>query len=115
MSVEETKPMIDKGLYPDHVVRHVNLLIQSASETGEKVAGWEGILEYLIAQKIAYESQIVPEHAGVHPANRNYFGLGGSEAHVHGDEILTAGFSWKKASDATAVEKHPHTHLIKRL
>ena len=52
MNVEETKPMIDKGLYPDHVVRHVNLRIQSAYETGEKVAGWEEISEYLIGQKL---------------------------------------------------------------
>ena len=95
MNVEKNKPTIDKDLYPDHVVRHVNLRIQSAYETGEKVAGWEDISEYLIAQKIGWPSQIALEHAGVHPSNRNYFGLGGSEAHVHGDEILTAGFSWK--------------------
>ena len=104
----ENKPTIDKALYPDDVVRHVNLQIQSAYETGEKVAHWEDIQEYLIDKKIGWPSQIAPEHAGVHPSNRNSFGAGGSEAHVHGDQILQVGFSWKKASDATAAETPPH-------
>ena len=35
-----------------NIVAFVAQWIQSAYETGEKVAGWEEISEYLIAQKI---------------------------------------------------------------
>ncbi len=33
--------------------------------------------------------------------------MSGPDAHHHGSQILQAGFSWKKASDATAVEFPP--------
>jgi len=34
-------------------------------------------------------------------------GVGGSEAQCHGRDVLQEGWSWKKASDATAIEKPP--------
>ena len=47
MSVEGNEPTIDKSLYPDQVVRQVNHMIEYARATGEKVAHWEAIQEYL--------------------------------------------------------------------
>lgn len=44
---------------------------------------------------------------GVHPLNRSRLGVGGSEAHHHGAQILSTGWSWRRASDATAIEAPP--------
>ena len=51
-----------------------------------------------------WRSQVPPEMVGVHPGNRCGLGVGGAESHQHGAQILSAGFSTRKAADATAIE-----------
>ena len=56
---------------------------------------------------LAWPDQTKPEFCAPHPKNRKGHGVGGSESQWHGRDVLAGGFSWKKASDACAVEVPP--------
>jgi len=89
------------------MVAQVQAMIDEAEKTGTRAAAWETIQQVLLDNKLAWRSQIPPEMVGVHPENRSRLGVGGSGAHFHGAQILSAGFSWRKASDATCLEAPP--------
>ena len=92
------------ALFTSDVVRKVQLLLSDAEETGAKVAAWDAIIELLKAHNIAWTSRVKPGFVGVHPDNRSTKGISAAEVHKHGMDILTAGFSLRKAADATAIE-----------
>ncbi len=58
----------------------------------------------LTEAKVAWRVQTLPEHVGVHQLNRPMLGVGGSESHHHGAQILQARWSWQKCNGAPAVE-----------
>jgi len=94
--------------YTVDVVTKVQALLDEGIASGERVAAWEEIQGVLVTAKLGWTAQMPPDFVGVHPCNRSYLGVGGSEAHFHGSQVLQAGFSWAKAADATAVETPPH-------
>jgi hypothetical protein len=95
------------SIFTDNLVQEVQKVIDTANSTGARVAAWDNIQELLLQHKVAWVAQVPPDFCGVHPLNRSKLGVGGMESHTHGMQILQAGFSWKKAADATAVEaKH---------
>lgn len=96
-----------EAMYTPQVLSSIRSLLQQAEVTGEKVAAWDNIVQALRDAKLAWTSQVPPDFVGVHPKNRCSLGVGGSEAHLHGAQILACGWSWRKASDATAVEAPP--------
>ena len=97
----------DRKLFTDALVAKVRSIIDEANRSGARVAAWEAVQQCLLENKVAWYNQIPPELCGVHPGNRSKLGVGGSEAHHHGAQILQAGFSWQKAADAAAVECPP--------
>ena len=98
---------LDAALFSDSLVKKVQSLIDKADASGEKVAAWDEIQQVLTDGKLGYFSQVPCDFVGVHESNRSKLGVGGSEAHHHGADILKMGFSWKKASSATAFECPP--------
>ena len=94
-------------LYTPAVCTTISNLLSSAAADGQYVRIWEKMQDALTAAKLGWRQHVLPEKAGVSEANRGRFGVGGSEAHEHGNRILVAGFSWKKAEEATAVEAPP--------
>ena len=100
-------PIFFAMAYSADVVSKVQKLLDEGSASGARVAGWEEIQEVLAKAKLGWTTQMPPDLVGVHPCNRSYLGVGGSEAHFHGRQILQAGFSWAKAADATSVEAPP--------
>ena len=93
--------------FTETLVKHVADLLGTFEATGEGTTIWEDIQTALEKAKLAYFVNHKPETAGFHPGNRSKLGVGGSEAQVHGKQILDTGFSLKKAADATAFEMPP--------
>jgi hypothetical protein len=95
------------AVFTKGLLQQVHQLCDDAEVTGARVAAWEAIQVIMLQHKIAWNAQVPPEFVGVHPLNRSGLGVSGADAHHHGGQILQAGFSWRKASDATAVECPP--------
>ena len=95
-------------MFTASLIKEVQDLIDHSSMTGERTTGWEAIQEKLLSAGAAQKDvQIKSEFVGVSRFNRSKLGVGGSEAQVHGSEIMLEGYSHKKASDATAAETPP--------
>ena len=103
-------PIVVAMAFTDDVVMKVKALLDEGSASGSRVAAWEQIQDALLKAGLGWTAQMPPDFVGVHPCNRSRLGVGGSEAHFHGAQILQAGFSWAKAADATAVEAPPYPH-----
>ena len=84
--------------------------MDDAEVSGARVSAWDEIQEFLTEQKLGWITQTPPDVVGIHESNRSKLGVGGSEAHYHGFDILKIGFSWRKSSDATAFECPPAPH-----
>ena len=93
--------------FPQALVAQVQGILDTASKTGARVAAWDEVQGLLKQHKLAWSSQVAPEFVGIHPSNRSKLGVGGSEAHHHGAQILQAGFSWARAADAACFECPP--------
>jgi len=97
-------------MYTHEIVSKVKSLLSEGSSKGTRVSAWEAIQAELVQAGLAWTAQVPPDFVGVHPSNRSHLGVGGSEAHWHGAQVLQAGFSWAKAADATAIEAPPPPH-----
>ena len=98
-------------MFTPQLIEEVASIIESSMKSGERTTGWERIQRILLANGIAKEkARFLCDRVGVHLKNRSKLGVGASESQCHGKDILTEGFSWKKASDATAIEKPPPPH-----
>ena len=84
----------------EEIRKKVQDIIDTATKTLERTTAWEAIQLLLVEHKLALMGAQLPcDQVGVHPENRSRFGVGGTEAQKHGKDVLTEGFSWKKASD----------------
>ena len=107
---ERLKTLIADGklanpdLFTLALVKAVDQLLSSAEVQGNLVSTWEEVVELFFKHHLAWKAHVQPDFVGVHPGNRSKFGVAGADSHVHGDKICQNGFSWKKASDATAIE-----------
>ena len=99
------------------LIEKVQNIISKCESTGlGRQSGWEEVQKILFDEKLGWYGEVPPEWVACHPANRSSTGVGGSEAQVHGWEILKSGFSLKKASDATAFQALPeHLTLAKEM
>ena len=90
--------------FTEYVIERVASLIAEAERTGARVAAWDEIQQILIDAQLGWYQQVEAQFCGVHYDNRSKQGVGGSEAHHHGRDVLKSGFSWERAKDAIAVE-----------
>ena len=98
-------------MFTPEIIKEVQALIDQANLTGQLTTSWESVQDILLAAGLAQTNlQIKSEFMGVSQYNRSKLGVGGSEAQVHGADILQEGYSHKKASDATAVEMPSPPH-----
>ena len=91
------------------VVVKVQNIISKTEATGTgRTPAFEEIQDIFKSSGLGFEGDCPCDWVGVHPDNRSGAGVGGSEAQVHGGHLLAkAGFSLKKASDATAFQSPP--------
>ncbi|MDA8582877.1 hypothetical protein N9L68_01565 [bacterium] len=92
----------------EEIWKKVQDLIETATKTLERTTAWEAIQQVLVEHMLALIAAQLPcDQVGVHPENRSRYGVGGTEAQKHGKDVLTEGFSWKKASDAACLDCPP--------
>ena len=106
MYTTKGSPLLDPRIAPA-VVSEVQDLIDKGEATGQQTGAWEGILVILTKNNLVLILQLPPEVVGVHPQNRSSLGVDSAAAQEHGDDILQAGYSSQKASDATCFECPP--------
>ena len=93
---KKTSPQLP-SMFTDALIQQVQAQIDQANATGQLTTAWENVQEMLLAAGVAQKNlQIKSELVGVSQHNRSKLGVGGSEAQVHGAEILQEGYSQKK-------------------
>ena len=71
---------------------------------GKLVATVNCIDQKLLEAGLAYKMQLCPEFVGVHPSNRNGYGLHDCSVQDLGAQICANGFSWAATAHACAME-----------
>ena len=75
-----------------------------AGNRGNVVATVDDIMGRLESSGLAYLVQIPPSLVGVHPMNRNGYGLSPIEVHALGADITKLGWSWVACSHDVCIE-----------
>lgn len=81
----------------------IKSLLQGQAED-RIVSTVDEILRELEQQGLAYRLSIPPRLMGVHPCNRDGYGISATEVHALGSEIVSMGWSWHACSHATCIE-----------
>ena len=78
------------------VKMEIESLIAAAQSPGGKIVSCvDSILELLLAENLAYRMLLPPATVGIHPANRDGYGVSATEVRVLGAEIVVMGWSWE--------------------
>ena len=110
--IAQSEAPIPWHMFPASLVSNVQNIIVSSKKKGELVSAWENIKILLISNSLAEENaRMTVDTVGTHRGNRSKRGLSGGGAHSHGADILSDGFSWTKAADATSIEAPPEPLL----
>ena len=64
----------------------------------------DDVLSKLEADGLAYRLSIPPKLVGVHPCNRDGYGISTAEVHSLGSDIVSMGWSWQSCAHAVCVE-----------
>ena len=84
--------------------RITSLLATASSDGGRIVSTVNTIIDILMAQQLAYTMHIPPPKVGIHPCNRDGYGVSATEVHALGGEIVSMGWSWQACSHAVCLE-----------
>ena len=89
----------------------IDLLQEASTNRTKIVAIADQIDAKLLEQNLAYRIQMPPEFVGVHPSNRNGYGLHDASVHALGSDIVSRGFSWQATAHACAIEDNSSGHI----
>ena len=79
----------------DIALASVETLIKDMENVdGHVVQGCSKVLGLLAQVNLTYKAQLLPRQVGVHPQNRNGYGLNSDNVHALGQDIIRMGFSW---------------------
>ena len=79
---------------------------------GHVVQGCEKVLALLSSVKMTYEAQLLPRQVGVHPDNRDGYGLNSEDVHGLGQDIFRMGWAWDQVAGAICVEEAPNSKVF---
>ena len=85
--------------------------IQQAIAGIKVVSNVDKILAELESTHLAYRSHLCPPRVGIHPINRDGYGVSEPEVHALGSEIVAMGWSWNAASHAVCMEDGPNQEI----
>ena len=100
-------PSLDATIFTADIVDEVRRCIDENIAAGTIVTGNGQVQTLLIDAGIARHCEVPPEIMGVHPDNRDEHGVGGSEAHFLGAQILDVGYSAKRAENGAVAFECP--------
>ena len=85
---------------------------QDETQVASKIcAVVDQITVILLSENLAYYMQIPCRKVGVHPKNRDGYGVSGINSQHIGLHIFKLGFSWKACKDATCFEDGPEKEI----
>ena len=83
----------------------VSLIDAAQREGGKIVSAVDAILALLKSDSLAYHMPAIhPTMVGIHPANRDGYGVSATEVHALGAEITAMGWSWSACAHAVNIE-----------
>ena len=85
-----------------------------AGPRGTVVATVDTIIGKLEKAGLAYRMRIPPSLVGVHPINRNGYGLSPVEMHALGSDIVKLGWSWQACAHAVRIEDSNSTNFTEQ-
>ena len=71
-------------------------MLQDAGEGDQLVRGVQEIMSYLNSVNLVTTVKIHPRHVGVHPSNRDSYGLNAVDVHDLIDSVVDVGFVWAR-------------------
>ena len=83
------------------------LVAEMQAVDGHVVQGCEKVLTLLKGIGMTYRATLLPRQVGVHPDNRDGYGLNSEDVHGLGQDILRMGWSWEQVEGAICVEEAP--------
>ena len=72
-----------------------SLIAQAGADDCRIVSIVDSIIDKLQKSNLAYRMAIPPQMVGIHPVNRDGYGLSEPEVHALGSEIAATGWSWQ--------------------
>ena len=81
-----------------------SLIAQAGADDCRIVSIVDSIIDKLQKSNLAYRMAIPPQMVGIHPVNRDGYGLSEPEVHALGSEIVATGWSWQACSHAVCIE-----------
>ena len=109
--VDYRPAIIDTMMAPN---ANIEAIIAAASQKGGKVvSAVDRILQMLQEDNLAYRVSLPPALVGIHPANRDGYGVSATEVHELGFEIVDMGWSWLACSHAVCIEADTNGDIAK--
>ena len=89
------------------------LIVELLAQTDDHkiVATIDEVLKKLEEDGLAYRLSIPPKLVGVHPCNRDGYGISATEVHSLGSDIVGMGWSWKACAQAVCIEDDPQSTI----
>ena len=89
------------------------LIVKLLAQTDDhKIAATiDEVLKKLEEDGLAYRLSIPPKLVGVHPCNRDGYGISATEVHSLGSDIVGMGWSWKACAQAVCIEDDPQSTI----
>ena len=69
----------------------LSLLAEASGDGGRIVSAVDSVLEQLVRDNVAYKMRVPPAMVGIHPCNRDGYGVSESEVHSLGASIIDMG------------------------
>ena len=99
--------MTEQAVAPENFVALDELVGQALKEKTPIVGVVDRILDKLEKMGWAYRVNLQPRQVGVHPSNRDGYGLNAEDVHALGRDILAMGWSWNEVQKAVCMEQSP--------
>ena len=91
----------------------ISLIEEASGDGGRVVSAVESIIDHLLRDNLAYKMRVPPAMVGIHPCNRDGYGVSEAEVHELGSMIVAMGWSWPACQHATAMEEDDEGNVAK--
>ncbi len=81
-----------------------DLISQAGQDDGKLVSVVDSVIELLEEKNLAYRLSLPPRLVGIHPCNRDGYGVSEPEVHQLGAEIVAMGWSFHETRHAVCIE-----------
>ena len=99
----ETGDFTPDPKFTPQLIQAIKKELNDGLRTGQRASSGESIVKLALDAGVAWEPQVLPQHAGAHPDNRGEFGLDPVHSQDLGNDVLKTGWSWKRSSGSSCI------------